>query len=287
MRIFAFGCSLTQYFYPTWADILIHQYKLKGFQGSNWAKSGAGNMYINMRLWEANTIHKFTKDDIILLQWSSMFREDRYHMGQGWWTPGNFGRMTVTDDHAFVLNNFRYESAWIWADVMHCTMRDCALISATHKALENIGCKVISTSFRDPFEGWEDAPKHFNQHNPKLELEDVGAVLESYKDDIATSCPPILNALNFGTTQEFFDTRPKSIPSRKEKDAHMLLPELHPLTHEAADFINEYIEKLSPETEDFVADWKEQLTNKDPIYLEDLKWFNSEKIGWSDDRWRP
>ena len=83
MRIFAFGCSLTQYFYPTWADILIHQYKLKGYEGSNWAKSGAGNMYINMRLWEANTIHKFTKDDIILLQWSSMFREDRYHMGHG------------------------------------------------------------------------------------------------------------------------------------------------------------------------------------------------------------
>ena len=31
-----------------------------------------------MRLWEANTIHKFNKDDVILLQWSSMFREDRY-----------------------------------------------------------------------------------------------------------------------------------------------------------------------------------------------------------------
>ena len=27
MRTFAFGCSLTQYFYPTWADILIHHYK--------------------------------------------------------------------------------------------------------------------------------------------------------------------------------------------------------------------------------------------------------------------
>ena len=89
MRIFAFGCSLTQYFYPTWADILIHQYRNKGYEGSNWAKSGAGNMYINMRLWEANTIHKFKKDDVILLQWSSMYREDRYHMGRGWWTPGN------------------------------------------------------------------------------------------------------------------------------------------------------------------------------------------------------
>ena len=106
MRIFAFGCSLTQYFYPTWADILIHQYKSQGYEGSNWAKSGAGNMYINSRLWEANTIHKFTKDDVILLQWASMYREDRYHMGKGWWTPGNFSRYTVQSDNPFVLNNF-------------------------------------------------------------------------------------------------------------------------------------------------------------------------------------
>ena len=65
MRIFAFGCSLSQYFFPTWADILIHQYKNKGYQGENWAKSGAGNQYINTRLWEANTVHKFNKEDII------------------------------------------------------------------------------------------------------------------------------------------------------------------------------------------------------------------------------
>ena len=30
MRIFAFGCSLSQYFYPTWADVVIHEYKQKG-----------------------------------------------------------------------------------------------------------------------------------------------------------------------------------------------------------------------------------------------------------------
>ena len=287
MRIFAFGCSLTQYFYPTWADILIHQYKSQGYEGSNWAKSGAGNMYINSRLWEANTIHKFTKDDVILLQWASMYREDRYHMGQGWWTPGNFSRYTVQSDNPFVLNNFRYESSWVWADIMHCTMRDCATMTATHKALEAIGCKVYSTSFRDPYEGWEDAPKVFNQTNPKLELEDVGAVLDIYKEDIKTTCPPILNALNFGTDEEFFKTRPKSVPSNKEEHVHMLLPELHPLTHEAAEFVETYVETLLPETKEFVEDWKEKLTNKNPIYLDQCKWFNSDKVGWSDDRWRP
>ena len=48
MRIFAFGCSLTQYFYPTWADILIHHYKSEGTTiGENWGRSGAGNQYIS------------------------------------------------------------------------------------------------------------------------------------------------------------------------------------------------------------------------------------------------
>lgn len=286
MRIFAFGCSLTQYFYPTWADILIYQYKSRGYQGSNWARSGAGNQYINMRLWEANTVHKFNKDDVILLQWSSMFREDRYHMGHGWWTPGNFSGLTM-DNEGMVLNNFFYKTKWQWADMIHCVMRDCATISSTHKALDAIGCKVISTAFREPVEGWEELSPEFNKHNSKLELEDVRAVLEAYKDDIQTSCPPILNALNFGTDQAFADTRPKSVPDRTPESQHMLLPELHPLTHEAAEFIETHIEKLLPETKDFVEHWKQQYIDKDPIYLEDLKWFNPDKIGWSDDRWRP
>lgn len=285
MRIFAFGCSLTQYFYPTWADILIHQYRNKGYEGSNWAKSGAGNMYINMRLWEANTIYKFNKDDIILLQWSSMFREDRYHMGKGWWTPGNFSNLTQ-GGHAFMLNNYYYEDPWVWADMMHCVMRDCAMISATHKALDAIGCKVISTSFRDPVEGWEELPTTFSK-NEKLELEDVRAVLYAYRDDIKTSCPPILNALNFGVTDNFFASRPKSVPTLKEEHQHMLLPEVHPLTHEAADYIETHIETLTPETKEFVNTWKQKYIDKDPIVLEDLQWFNPEKIGWSDDRWRP
>ena len=34
-------------------------------------------------------------------------------------------------------------------------MRDCATISATHKALDTIGCKVYPTL--EIFEGWEDA----------------------------------------------------------------------------------------------------------------------------------
>ena len=113
------------------------------------------------------------------------------------------------------------------------------------------------------------------------------AVLESYKDDIKTNCPPILNALNFGTDIDFFNTRPKSVPTLKPEHEHLLLPETHPLTHEAATFVDEYVEKIDNQTWEFIDSWKEKYSNKDPIILQDLQWFNPEKIGWSDDRWRP
>jgi hypothetical protein len=287
MRVFAFGCSLTQYFYPTWADVLIHHYVEEGATvGENWGRSGAGNQYISTRLWEANTEHKFNKDDIILLQWSSFFREDRYHMGGGWWTPGNFNAYN-TPDEAFIVNNYRYENSWDYADPIWATMRDCALISSTHKALENIGCNVISTGFREPTEGWNELSKEFNIKNKYLELEDCRAILEKYKDDIKTTCPPILNALNFGTDDEFFKTRPTSVPSKNPEHAHMHQPEVHPLTHEAANFIQEHVCKLNNKTLEFVETWKQTLTAADDILLFDLDWFNKEQVGWSDDRWRP
>ena len=286
MRVFAFGCSLTQYFYPTWADVLIHHYVEEGATvGENWGRSGAGNQYISTRLWEANTEHKFNKDDIILLQWSSFFREDRYHMGQGWWTPGNFNANNT--DEAFIVNNYRYENSWDYADPIWATMRDCALISSTHKALENIGCNVISTGFREPTEGWNELSKEFNTKNKYLELEDCRAILEKYKDDIKTTCPPILNALGFGVDDEFFKTRPTSVPSKNPEHLHMSQPEVHPLTHEAANFIQEHVCKLNNKTLEFVETWKQTLTATDDILLFELDWFNKEQVGWSDDRWRP
>ena len=73
----------------------------------------------------------------------------------------------------------------------------------------------------------------------------------------------------------------------KEEHKHMNIHELHPLTHEAAKFVEEHVEPLSTETKQFVNEWKEKLTSNDPIILEDLQWHNKDKIGWSDDQWRP
>ena len=87
-RIFCFGCSFTEYTMPTWADILKLHFKNTSTEVYNFGKGGAGNYYIFNRIVEKSLEYNFTKDDLILIQWSGVFREDRFKDG-GWNTPGN------------------------------------------------------------------------------------------------------------------------------------------------------------------------------------------------------
>lgn len=73
-RFFAFGCSLTNYYWPTWADIIGRD--IEFYQ--NWGVPGAGNHYIFNSIVEANTRYKFNNDDLVIVMWSTMHREDRY-----------------------------------------------------------------------------------------------------------------------------------------------------------------------------------------------------------------
>lgn len=73
-RLFTFGCSFTNYKWPTWADILGREYEY--FE--NWGKIGCGNKYIFHSLIECNQKNKFTPDDTIIIMWTGTDREDRY-----------------------------------------------------------------------------------------------------------------------------------------------------------------------------------------------------------------
>jgi hypothetical protein len=73
-RLFTFGCSFTQYAWPTWADIVAYDL---GIEYYNYGIAGLGNVGIQHRMLEADLKHSFTKDDIILVLWTSWCREDR------------------------------------------------------------------------------------------------------------------------------------------------------------------------------------------------------------------
>ncbi len=74
-RLFTFGCSYANWPWSTWAEIVAYDLEIPS---QNWAMPGLGNVGIHSRLTECDLLHKFNKDDVILVVWSSWTREDRY-----------------------------------------------------------------------------------------------------------------------------------------------------------------------------------------------------------------
>lgn len=73
-RLFTFGCSLTRYHYPTWADILGQQWNF--FE--NWGEPGSGNHAIFNAIVECDARNRFNHDDTVIVLWSALARLDVY-----------------------------------------------------------------------------------------------------------------------------------------------------------------------------------------------------------------
>lgn len=115
-RLFAFGCSFTEWRHPTWAEIIARDLKIPL---ENWGISGLGNVGIFHRILECDIKNKFTDEDLILVLWSSWTREDRYI--DKWETHGN------------VLNNKFYDKTFIkkyWSYKNDIIKNSTAIISA-------------------------------------------------------------------------------------------------------------------------------------------------------------
>jgi len=77
-RLFTFGCSMTKYYYPTWADILGKHWEY--FE--NWAEPGGGNQFIFNSIIECDQHNRFNESDTVLILWSALSRYDYYQFGQ-------------------------------------------------------------------------------------------------------------------------------------------------------------------------------------------------------------
>jgi len=124
-RLFTFGCSFTNYDWPTWADLLLTQ-----VPGQNWGQCGMGNKFIFESLIECNVTNKITKDDTVIIMWSSWHREDRYI--QGWKGRGNVYNSEPFYDKQFIQK--------YWDDkggILH----SMNWMAAAIQLLEGIGCR--------------------------------------------------------------------------------------------------------------------------------------------------
>lgn len=130
-RLFTFGCSFTSYNWPTWADILGQEFN----EFQNWARPGAGNYFIFNSVVECALQNNLTKDDTVVIMWSSTCREDRY-LDKGWMLLGNiYNQHFYNKDY---IENYVHNRGFL--------IRDLAFIYATKQLLDNIGVKHIFTS---------------------------------------------------------------------------------------------------------------------------------------------
>ena len=88
-RFFAFGCSFTDYFWATWANIIGEDLRLKyNTEFYNFGICGIGNEAIMNLVTQADAFHKFTKDDLVMICWTNIARIDRL-IGLYWSPVGN------------------------------------------------------------------------------------------------------------------------------------------------------------------------------------------------------
>lgn len=144
-RLFTFGCSYSDYFWPTWAEMLSTDFDY--FE--NWGQGGLGNRAIAERLAECCSLNDIGPDDTVIVQWSTHLRHDWYHVHDqpdnrpaGWKTFGSmFSQYNANVFTKQWCDMFFFEQAYI----MH-TLNSIRLAQGL---LESTGCKWYMTSIGD------------------------------------------------------------------------------------------------------------------------------------------
>lgn len=135
-RFFAFGCSYTSFALPTWADIVAAE--MPHAEYYNFGQGGSGNLLISNRVAQANLKYKFNENDLVIVMFTSISREDRYINGT-WHTMGNIYNQPYYDK-SFVKN---------YCDPFGFLIRDAALIEMTQTYLQSSPCKALFFSMVD------------------------------------------------------------------------------------------------------------------------------------------
>ncbi len=150
-KLYTFGDSFTYYVYPTWSDFLALEFD----EYENWGIPGIGCKAIAERIVECHLKNTITKNDTVIVQWSTHLRHDFFNSRKDyrykkflntrptkWRTQGSI----FTDDNVKL-----YDDVWLdcffdeGAFVMHCLHA----IASTQYLLDHIGCQWYMTSIGD------------------------------------------------------------------------------------------------------------------------------------------
>jgi hypothetical protein len=190
-RFFAFGCSFTNYAFPTWADLISDNFDYY----ENWGSGGGGNHYIFNSLIECHQRHKITADDTIIICWTNTGREDRYTTR--WIGNGN------------IYSQELYDMEWVKRFITErgCMIRDFAFIRCADLLLQSFNCKFSFFS-TVPFFWHNDFTETYNKENVKNQ-----DVYDLYYDSLKITKPSFLESVFNGAWQH-------TTPTGEQRDVH-------------------------------------------------------------------
>jgi hypothetical protein len=176
-RIFTFGCSFTNYYWHTYADLLAEAYSDQFNQHisqeiyQNWGHPGLGNRAIAERVAECHMRNKITDKDLVIVQWSGHLRHDflkfsKDNLGLSWQTKGS----VFADSNSHLYDNKWTKNFFDEKGFFVNTLNSIVLVQ---QLLKSIGCKWLMTSMSDlryvDFESDEiSSNKLFYESHPEL-----------------------------------------------------------------------------------------------------------------------
>ena len=177
-RLFAFGCSFTNYYWQTWVDSIADQFD----EVQNWGMAGGGNQSISIRLTQCHKSQNITKDDTVLIMWTNIAREDKWSTS-GWENVGN--RRTNPQE--------KYKKVPNAGDLEWYALRDYTTIANTVWLLNHIGCK---------YEMYSMIPitERYDQYDvgPNNIFEKAKTIADIYGNELERIKPSVMDVLYNG-----------------------------------------------------------------------------------------
>lgn len=255
-RFFSFGCSYTQYNWPTWADIIGRQ----AGQFENWGQSGAGNHFILNSVMECHQRNRINQDDLVIVMWTFPTREDRFVRGK-WLTPGNVYQHREYDE------NFTRK----FSDPVGYMINTCNYIRAVWEILDKTGCSFYFLSVVD----YRTNPPGFDPVEGGMTRQQV---LDVYQDVVDCILPSVHEVIyNFDWSNPVYG-KLASYPHKlypKNGTKPQLAPDYHPTPLQHMRYLETVIPELllNQDTREFVHQWDQILFNPTDAELKKMQNF--------------
>lgn len=267
-RYFAFGCSYTNYYWPTYADYLSSCFD----EYINLGAAGAGNRYIFQKLlnlvnYQELLSRPLGKNDLITIQWSGLPREDKILPKENstrYVTSGHLGSQGTFPEH-YVTNYF---------SLIQSAFELTAYITAAKHLLESLGVEYKMFFMMEPDE--EDFLGEVfltpSQTNLGIFNEDTITLVDTGMLDKITSLLPqdILSVEKFRLLNTIDDEKLYHLTFIEENGETSLQEDSHPTPYTHLEYAKYLSQNLTLcDSSLLLQDWSKDITYMDEYYSQE------------------